>query len=1000
MQRNDPQRGAFVGRHFELTRLDDVLSRACGVAGTAAIVSGEAGIGKTRLTEEVVRRGRDLGALVGWGRCYEQTGAPAFWPWMDALRALLTQVDEAVVDKLVAGLGPEMLAVLPSEAHRLTGSLSLPVIDPADGRFRLFESTTTLLTRLATISPVVVVIDDLHWADRASLALVEFLAGHLGATRLLLMVTVRVDHAPGDDPLARALGVLGRTNGALWTRLGGLSADDSRALLADILGHDADAPLALDLHRRTDGNPLFLAESARYMQTTEGGMAMAHHVLPPTVTELIGRRFAGLSSSEIELLTLGAIVGRGFSTQLLQVAGDVTLDTALDFLDSAERARLICGEPTTGTFEFTHPLIRDVLTADLPTTRRARLHRRVGEAIQSQHEADLYPVLGELAFHFSQAAATGSAAQALDYSTRAASRAAHLHSFEDAVDNYDLALTIVSDRVQRCELQLALGDVLNHAGDLDRAAATFADAATSARALLVDGTDPGAARRLGRAALGMTMITVAIDQSSSRLTLIDDALSALGDDEPQLRVELLTRLAGSLSYSAEVMRRDSVLDEALEVATSLGLPEALCTVTAVRSLVAWRPADLTARREQADVMSDLAVRAGSRHFMLESRRLRVAAMLDAGDIAALDAALADHAALAEEGFGVHRWRAAMWRTMRHLIDGQYADTEGSIAAAQELARSVGHPDTFFWFAAQLLQLRWDQDRLDELEASVASLVESSPAIPLWRCVLAALCADLGRIDDARQHVERVVADLAGVNDDGANPFAALLPCAEGLASTTLLADAAVAVADRARAEQIYDALAPYAGHGVMAGPAVVFLGCVDHRLAALAAVAGDTASARHHFATSVLRYERMRSRPWLARLYCDWASAIPTEEAGEHLAAASAIARELGMPGVLRRIAAVTATVGEASAGGHRSAFGARATTRDRERYAALTGREHEVIRLMASGCTNPQIARELLIAPKTVMHHAASVYRKLGVQGRTEAVAFVARLERDASVK
>ena len=151
MQRNDPLRSAFVGRHFELTRLHDVLSRVHGGAGTAAVVSGEAGIGKTRLTEEVVRSGRDAGALVGWGRCYEQAGAPAFWPWIDALRALLAQVDDAVVGELIARLGPELVAVLPGDAHRLTEASSLPAIDPADARFRLFNSVTTLLARLAAM---------------------------------------------------------------------------------------------------------------------------------------------------------------------------------------------------------------------------------------------------------------------------------------------------------------------------------------------------------------------------------------------------------------------------------------------------------------------------------------------------------------------------------------------------------------------------------------------------------------------------------------------------------------------------------------------------------------------------------------------------------------------------------------------------------------------------------------------------------------------------------
>jgi DNA-binding CsgD family transcriptional regulator len=994
VQRNGSQRSVFVGRHGELARLDDVLRRAIHGVGTAVVLSGEAGIGKSRLADEVARQGRDLGALVGWGRCYDQAGAPAFWPWVEAMRAVMAADHDDTITALTDDLGPEIATVFPDLADRIP-PVSVLDVDPAEARFRQFTSTTTLLTRLSAIRPMIVVLDDVQWADRASLALLEFMAPRLTEMRVLLIVTARDDRRLREDPVSRTLATLGRAGGAVWSRLEGLAADDSYALVHEILGDAADPRLALELHRRTDGNPLFLVESARQLAAMEGNPADAPDVLPPTVTELIGRRFAVFSATETELLTLAAIVGREFSAAFLQVAANVPLDVALDVLESAERAGLIRAESRIGTFGFAHPLTREVLTADLTTTRRARLHRRVGEAIAAQHAADPEPVLSELAFHFSQSVSTGTGAVALEYATRAAMRAAQLHAFEEAVQNYDLALAVVTDRVQRCDLQLALGEVLNDSGDLDRAAAVFADAAAGARALLVDGAAPGAARQLGQAAVGMSMITVAIDQGAGRHGLIDDALRALGDDEPRLRVELLTRLAGSLNYTPEVGRRDALLGEALEVATALGSPEVICTVIAVQSLVVWDPDDLTARRRQSDTLADLAVAAGSRHFMMEACRLRITAMLDSGDIAGLDAALADHAALADEGFGVHSWRAAMWRTMRCLLDGRYADAEAAMAVAQDLARTVGHPDAFFWFAAQSLTLRWDQGRLAELEGSVVSLMDSAPAMPLWRSVLAATYAELGRFDEVRHHVERVVADLHSAQAEQTNPFTTLLPFAEGLPTAILLADAIVAVGDSDRGRQLYDVLAPYAGHAVMAGPAVAFLGCVDHRLATLSALTGDESASEHHFDRALLRYERMGSRPWLARLYCDRARTLASHRAAVMLDEAARIATELGMPGVLRR--STDAATHRLPVSDHPGRVAVDVTPADRQRFESLTEREHHVVRLMAAGRTNPQIARELTIATKTVMHHAASIYRKLDVNGRTEAAAFIARVEHRA---
>jgi DNA-binding CsgD family transcriptional regulator len=456
-----------------------------------------------------------------------------------------------------------------------------------------------------------------------------------------------------------------------------------------------------------------------------------------------------------------------------------------------------------------------------------------------------------------------------------------------------------------------------------------------------------------------------------------------------------------LTYTSEVNRRDALLVAAAQAAEEIGEPDVVCTVLSIQSLIGWRPADLMARRRQADELSSLATALGNRHFAMEARRLRIVAALDAGDIAALDSVLADHATLAADGFGVHRWRSAMWRTMRLVLRGDQTAAESNMREARAQADLIGHPDAFFWFAAQLLQLRWDQDRVGELEPTVESLAATSPGVPLWRAVLAAMCADTGRLDEAVLHAERVRADVAAMHLGHPNPFAALLAMAEGLAAATLLADAVAATRDAtgdstlALARDLFDALEPYAEHGVMAGPAVIFLGCVAHRLASLAMVIGDVDAAKRYFELARLRYERMGAAPWSARLLTERAVKLArtsNHDRGEIdalLDMATQTAHAVGMPGLLRRITELRQPSDE-----RRHRIVPTATGEDLDRYAALTDRERDVVRLMATGRTNPQIADELFIANKTVMHHAASIYRKLGVHGRAEAAAFIARIE------
>lgn len=556
-----------------------------------------------------------------------------------------------------------------------------------------------------------------------------------------------------------------------------------------------------------------------------------------------------------------------------------------------------------------------------------------------------HPPAEAIAHHLVEAAPlVGDRDEARRWCALAAEEAARTHEPDRSARWYAVALSLGPVDHERADLLAALGHQANDAGDLTTAAATFDELAVLARRLVgpsPQGRSP--AWYLATAALGASVIAVAAGAGDVRRRLIEEALHGLGPTHPELRVRLLTRLAGALHYTSEVERRDEALTEAARLAAELDDPDAMSHVLSVRSLALWRPEELDRRRDLAVEAERVGMAAGLADFVTEPFRLRVMGLLDAGAIEELDAVLDEHLALCDErGLGVHRWRNAMWRTMRALLTGDHDATEASMERARATAAGLDHPDAGLWFAAQTVQLRRQQGRAEEMVELLQAFVEATPQLHAWRAVLSALLVETGRPDDARGHLDRIVDHLRA--ERPRRPcFDFLLAHAEGLTAAAFIAEAMAKLGGHRDSQDLYDALAPYAGHAVMVGPAVVYCGSVDHRLAALAGVLGDGEAAAEHLDAARTRYTRMGATPFLTALAADEA-------------------RRPGVP------------------------------PQAREALRQLTDREFEVLQEMAAGRSNPEIASRLFMSRKTVMHHAAAIYRKLEVRGRVEAVAMLLR--------
>jgi predicted ATPase len=315
--------GELVGRKAQLALMDAALRAGAAGHGRVVLVAGEPGIGKTRLAEEVARQAAVQGVQVAWGRCYEGEGAPAFWPWVQVTRQVLADVTPGELGALLGRSGPEVSQLLPELKELVPGLEPPPVVELAAARFRLYQAVTGLLRRLAEARPVLVVVDDLHWADMGSLGLLAFLAAELRAARLVVLGTYRdVDVAAG-QPLAETLGALARQPVVERIALGGLGTADVARLVATTVGTRPGERLVRAVHERTEGNPFFVTELLRLLQSEgklQGGDAMtaARRAIPVGVREVLQRRLARLPEQTNAVLLVGAIAGRGFGLDLVE----------------------------------------------------------------------------------------------------------------------------------------------------------------------------------------------------------------------------------------------------------------------------------------------------------------------------------------------------------------------------------------------------------------------------------------------------------------------------------------------------------------------------------------------------------------------------------------------------------------------------------------------------------------------------------------------------------
>jgi class 3 adenylate cyclase len=684
----------FAGRDRERDALAAAWKSAQTDGRMVELVSGEPGVGKTRLCAEVARTAHLEGAWVLCGRCDENISAP-FAPWIEMLRHVVAHASDDVLAGHIERHGGELTRLVPEIAHRVPSVPAPRVLDPETERLALFDGVVDLLDALAADAPALLVVDDAHWADAASLMLLRHVARCLPReAAVLVLVTYRDTDVDRSHPLAAMIGQLRREPQVEQLSLRGIDEAGMRALLTAAGGHELEddgIEFAHTLAVETEGNPFFVGEIIRHLVETgvlvqvegrwRGSVPISEAGIPEGVRDVVGRRLSLLTDEANETLRTAAVVGREFSVDVVARVMDRGYDGVLVDLETAIAASLVsevAGAP--GRMVFSHALVQSTLAEELSTTRRVRLHRAIGETLEQIRGCSE----AELAHHFSEAAATGVADRAIQHARLAAEEAHARLAYDEVVHFYDLALEALdasdADDHLRAELLIERGYAQHERGDQDAGRSDALAAATAARKT----GDAALVGRSGIAYLGLVGHWAA-PADPVAADLMREGLDGLAAEDRVTRARVVATLAIALvlvpgdealsaSREAERLALECADDDALYRALAGG-------AWALRSRGCASDLCRTARRAV-----EVSERAARRDWEFTSRYLLGVGLIESGD---LDGAAAELEAAGRIPSVLSGWAPAVFAVSRSIAEGQLNDLETGIEEAAELGAALG-----------------------------------------------------------------------------------------------------------------------------------------------------------------------------------------------------------------------------------------------------------------------------------------------------------------------
>lgn len=899
----------FVGRDRELAELRRGWDECAPDRLRVMLLAGEPGAGKTRLAGELASQVHREGATVLAGRCDEHLGIP-FQLFVEPLRHFISHTPDEELAGHLGRFSGELVRLVPELADRVPGLPPPLEADPETQRHRVFDAVATWVGDVSADRPLLLVLDDLHWAARPNLLLLRHVLRSRPLARLLVVGTYRDTELSQDHPLLELTADLRRTTAVERILLEGLSQDAVTAYLAETSGRalgEQDVAIARAVHSQTQGNPFFVREVLGHLVETgaleqrdrhsDTSLPVEGGTIPEGVREVVRRRLSRLSERCNRVLRVAAVIGMEFDLRVLEAAGDLDEEAVLGAVEEAIAARVITESSTELLrYRFTHVLMRETIYGELSTARRVASHRRIAEALEAVYGAHLDQHLQALAHHHGRAAIAGSVnSKAVSFACRAGDRALVQLAHHDAIKFYGQALELLEvsrgedDDGERLNVLIRLGEAQRRAGDPDHRD-TLLSACRLAR-------DRGDVEVLATAALsnsrGIFAVIGAVDEE--REAMLEAALEAQGPSENTIQARLLANLAVEVVYGEDRDRRYVLSAEALAMARRLGEPQTLAHTLLARIVAIWGPASVDERLVATEELLTVAAGLNDTLLLCYGCCHRFIAAMEAGDELEADRCLERAEQLATDlGQPTMRWLTMILRANRSLSMGLIQESKNVAERAYELGQSAGQPDAFLYYGIHAFNVCFDRGQLDEIAQDILRIAEANPGVLSARASLALLYSETNQMGKARQVFESVVRQIGTVPREASWPRAvaqAVLTC--------------VSLKDRRRASILLELLAPYADHMICTG--LTWAGSVNHYLGMLAAVLGRLDEADARLAQAELAHERVPAPTWLARtrlergrVLLDRRAEGDLDHARELLSAALTTARAYGLGGVER----------------------------------------------------------------------------------------------------
>jgi len=849
----------FVGRHSALKRLEQAFEEALSGRGRIALLVGEPGIGKTRTVERQLEHVADR-ASAYVGRCFEGEGAPAYWPFVQILRSLIEETDDKQLAETLRAGAADLLPLVPELAERLP---KISVSEPLEGeqaRFRLFDSLASFLRRSARLRPLVLILEDLHWADRDSLLLTSFLAGALRESAVFIIGTYRDLDVRREHPLGALLRDLARAPHCERIMLRGLEADQVVELLRRTAGREIESRVSTAIVEMTGGNPLFVRELALLL--ADGGafdVDKYHELpleLPQGIRDAVGLRLESLSPACNRLLRHAAVIGRNFNSRVLAEVSGESYEAQLELLGEALAIGILTEHSTAGTYAFSHALVRQTLYDELRLPQRVLAHRDTATALERIYGDQAAEHLAELAFHLFESAVGGDPLRSVEVSVRAAELAHRQCAYDESVRHFERALEALdladqADSSRRCELLLAEAEARWAAGQRDLSHQQFRCAADIAREL-------DRPELLARAAVGMRSYGDNTGPDADTVRLLEEALEAVDHHFPIWRARILSRLTFCEPHCRAMDNRQRLSEEAAALTADSADPAALFDVFVGRYWATLGPDALDQRVAVGREATEAGQRLNDPRLILLGHDTLVGAHLVLGEFDAVGRhveAFDDVArALRQPFFEFH---GLMLKIVYAMNCGRFDEAEacldraadrgdGSVRDSEALSAGIR-----FWLRDMRGELT-DPAEAEDILRVVGSRLSSSTGVEhILKASIVEVCLAVGRPDEARRQLHELV-------DDGIDQFSRN---EHWLVTLSLASSAAIALSEATIAERLFRLLLPYESLMFVHDHLHISRGSVASSLGALAGIGGRHDEAVDRLRAAIDREEAMGAQP-------------------------------------------------------------------------------------------------------------------------------------------